>query len=111
MLNTIQKNIDLCKLQNSSNSGCYEPANWTIALPGEWRTSNCSDALCIDTKDWNYGTDDGIYANRIIGNDRSEYVYYLELNTDGKIRCYNNDEVTSKDYCKMIGTVHRGELN
>ena len=105
MLNTLWKNKQLCELELGKDAyECY----WhnlvnhlSIELPGEWRTSNCVDDICIDTKDWNYGAAlDNIFANRIIGSDRTEYVYYLELKHDGTIECGNNTEL--KDYCKML---------
>ena len=107
MLNTLWKNKQLCELELGKDAYECRWANLvnhlSIELPGEWRTSNCVDDICIDTKDWQYGTDgDGIYANRIIGNDRTEYVYYLWLDDYGTIICDNNTSLTSKDYCKML---------
>jgi len=117
MLNTLWKNKQLCELELGKDAYECRWANLvnhlSIELPGEWRTSNCVDDICIDTKDWNYGAPEDeniIYANRIIGNDRTEYVYYLYLYDDGTIQCNNNLSLTSKDYCKMIGSCNRCTL-
>ena len=116
MLNTLGKNKQLCELQLGKNA---EECLWanlvnhlSIELPGEWRISDCSDEICIDTKDWNYGADSGsMYANRVIGNDRTEHIYHLEFSSvDGPIKCHNNGEITTKDYCKMIGSCQHCEL-
>ena len=102
MLKAIQQNVQVCQLENP-NGNCTRPENWTIDLPGEWRTSNCVDEQCIDTQYWQYGTDGILYANRIIGSDKTKYVYDLELQDDGTVKCYNYD-TNVKDYCKMIGS-------
>lgn len=115
MLNTIYKNVKLCQLEDNLDECWDDPSLWTLSMLAEWKEGedNCSDNMCFDTKDWNYGLGGtgSTYANRIIGNNRTEYVYYLNLHEGGTISCYNNHEVTLKDYCKMIGSCHGCELN
>ncbi len=106
MLKAIHQNKQLCFLEFGEDSTeCNNLLeHLTIELPGEWRQTNCVDSNCIDTKDWQYGFESisDIYANRIIGNDRTEYVYDLFLENDGTISCYDNGDIDSKDYCKLV---------
>lgn len=126
MLNTLYKNTQLCELEFGKNADeCAWDAetdetkgiknHLSIDLPGNWSSSECmgNEGYCVNTKDWQYQINESeIDANRIIGSDRTDgYVYYLTLNDNGTISCYNNTDATSKDYCKMIGSCDGCMLN
>ena len=103
MLNAIYKNYQICKMENPED-GCMDMENFTIELPGEILegSSNCIDEQCVNTKDWQYGSDDIFYANRVINGALDKSPYYLQLFLNGTITCHHNTSVTTKDYCKMI---------
>ena len=113
LLNTLYKNIQLCKLEKGENAeDCTELrddnffASLSIDLPGTWKTSDCIDNVCLDTKDWQYGSDySTIFAYRIIGGDTSNNPYQLWLNaSNGSISCHNgtNGATDGAKYCKMV---------
>ena len=106
MLNAIYKGYQLCILQNGTDSDkCTLDennfsnvnnnllANMDISLPGEIET-DCPDGsshVCVNTKDWSYGTDstEAWYASRI-QNGASPYYLTLSLAT-GTITCSDDN--------------------
>ena len=106
MLNAIYKGYQLCVLQygtesdkctldgeDASNVNNNLLANMDIELPGEIETGDCPDEssyVCVNTKDWSYGTDSNQdwYAIRI-QNEEIPYFLSLELAT-GTITCIDN---------------------
>ena len=105
LLNAIYKSYQICRLQYEDGSehcsGREFLEGMDISIPGTIRTEGegCIDLVCIDTTDWQYGTDGGWYANRVINGDTANYPYYLSLDVQtGKITCENS----AQDTCKMI---------
>ena len=117
MLNAIYKGYQLCILQNGTDSdkcGLDEKdstnvnnnllANMDISLPGEIET-DCPDGsshVCINTKDWSYGTDtnDQWYASRM-QNGESPYWLTLFLAT-GTITC--SDDSVAGSCARICGS-------
>jgi len=86
MLNNFYKAHRVCVLSHTE----YECMNFDaldIEMPGEILTEGCIDSSCFNTKDWQYGVDSHVYANRVINGDTSNTPYYLQLN-------FNPDEDT-----------------
>ena len=111
MLNAIYKGYQLCILEygpesdkcslNSENSSDVSNnllANMDIELPGEiLHGAPCyDDHICVNTKDWSYGTDSPTgdwYANRI-KNGSIAYWLHLLVAT-GVITCQEDQEAGS----------------
>ena len=117
MLNAIYKGYQLCILQHGTDSDkCTLNendatdvnnnllANMDISLPGTIET-DCPDGasnVCVNTKDWSYGTDAATdwYASRI-QNGVSPYYLNLELAT-GTITC--NDDAVAGSCARICGS-------
>jgi len=108
ILNAMYKNKQLCELEfGSGASECLLQSDGlaehlTIDLPGQWQSEGCVDAYCLKTKDWDYGMDTEMYANRVINNDVENYPYFLTLEEDGSLTCYDSTP-TSTHNCTVAG--------
>ncbi len=109
LLNAMYKNKQLCELEFGTNA---EECGWgsgyivehlTIDLPGQWQSEGCVDAYCLKTKDWDYGVETEMYANRVINNDVENYPYFLTLQEDGSITCANTGSKTATHNCTVAG--------
>ena len=102
MLKALYENRQLCYLEFDSHvcnsSELFD--HLTIALPGEiLDDDDCIDVKCVNTKDWQYGMDNGdIYANRVINGNIDDYPYFLTIHGDGSIEC-TGDET---EHCKWL---------
>ncbi len=126
MLSNIYKGYQLCILQygagsdrcglsekNSGDATYNLLANMDIELPGEILsgTDSCYELshICVNTKDWSYGTDnsDGTawYAARI-KNETSPYFLVIDT-TNGEITCI---EVEEEGSCARICGSDRCEV-
>ena len=98
MLNSLYKAYQVCRLSLSEGE-CKDFSRLDIDMPAPILTQDegCLDAICFNTKHWQYGSDGLIYANRIIGGDSNNSPYFLQLDTiDGEltdsISCYGDCE-------------------
>lgn len=111
MMDAIIKNARLCKLEQGKPCS-YEDIfeNPTIGYPTELQT-DCVDSVCFRTKNWDFGYEDLIYANRLVSPDSNEYLYYFEIDPyTPKITCHGGSKDGGKDYCKAIGSCKGCEL-
>ena len=108
MLDALYKNKQMCELEYGNNADeCSWVSNGlfdhlTIELPGTWTQTSCIDNICLNTKDWQYGADGDMYANRVINGDTSNYPYFLTLQDDGTVVCDDNNP-TSNQSCAAAG--------
>ena len=120
-LNAVYKGYQLCVLQYGEFLEKCNPMNtlyatMDIELPGEL-TQECEtldpdvDPLCIKTKDWEFGSDDGnwFYATRMKNEDKT---YFLSLClrkegeagcSEGKIDCSDVEESICSSLCGSNG--------
>ncbi len=106
MLKTMADAQTVCVLEqgnlaNCAGSGFFE--NSTFQPPTQLMEDDCLDTSpCFQTKDWEYWSEDGLYASRI---KNGEMVGLLRvggaLYPDDGLSCGNYDD--SYDYCAQIG--------
>ena len=119
ILQTIYKNYQLCTMEFGENEcGGFALLNHlTIEFPGEIigiDDEKCIDENCFNSQDWQYGfessSDGNWYANRVINGNLEHSPYYLQLNTNGTIECYDNDEGNTSGFCQKIGSCNGCEI-
>ena len=116
ILKALREQQSLCILDKGTLEGCmqdmgegslFDYAN--ITIPGAIN-NDCGDPTCGPvTKNFSYALDgEYIYARRIING---EEVYVLETTAGAEIGCWNIQDETSKNWCKVIGFTKKGEYS
>ncbi len=101
MLNNLRRAHDVCRLSKDPDE-CRDFESLDITVPGEIQNSGCIDLQCFNTKDWQYGWEDLLYATRVINKDVENYPYYLEMEWVSDEGRYTGKIECGGLYCKNV---------